>query len=293
MKLFFKNIFRFSVIPLLFLLLVIVSAYYVSTKIDYKINPNVTDIYIGDSHIECAVNDKLLNNSKNIATSSESFYFSFYKLKKTIEKNKNIKTVYLGFSFHSLSNYYDNFISGKYSNSVSPKYFFTVPVKEKISLIYWNHENLIPYSKNVIKIGYNYLFNKRTFSFGGYSNSFANTTAVKTSMEKRIQFQFYSGNVLNNFSDINLLYLDKIINLCKVNKVNLLIINTPLHSYYQNKIPKNYILKYNETIRKYNLKCINLSGLSFSDSCFIPDGDHLSEKGANQFTKALKLIERM
>jgi hypothetical protein len=291
MKPFLKNIFTFSIFPLICLLIGIVSTYYISTKIDYRLNPAITDLYMGDSHIECAVNDSLLKTSKNISTASESFYFTFYKLKKIVEENKKIENVYLGFSYHSLSNYYDKFISGEYSSSISPKYFHTLPVKEQIRLIYWNFKNLSSFIKDLGKINYKYLSDGTTFSFGGYLNNFYNTVPLKTSMEKRLQFQFYTDKKLNDFSDINLLYLTKIINICKINKINLLILNTPLHAYYESKIPENYIDKYNEIVKLNNLKVINFKDLSFSDSCFIPDGDHLSVKGAYQVTNELLRIK--
>lgn len=292
MKKFIKEIFKFSIIPLIFLVTFSLLIYCISKVIDYKLNPGITEIYIGDSHIECAVNDSLLNSGKNVSTNSESFYFSYYKLKKLVEENQNIETVYLGLSYHSLSNYYDQFTNGEYSPSVSPKYFYVLPVIEKFRLGYWNLKNLSTFIKGVLSESYRYLFKDVTFSSGGYSNNFTNTMASKTSMEKRLEFQYYTNKKLHDFSEINLLYLSKIIELCRTNQIDLVVLSTPLHPYYKSKVPVIYINKLNEIVNIYNLKVIDFSDLTLSDSCFIPDGDHLSVKGANQMPKELIRINQ-
>lgn len=288
MKLFVKNIFAFFIIPLIFLIISLLIISFISTKINYKLDNGVTEIYIGDSHIQCAINDSLLKNSKNVSEGSESFYFSYYKLKKLIEENQNIERVYLGFSYHSLSNYNDEFISGKYASSVLPRYIYILPFKEKLKRVNWDFKNLSSFIKPLFPEGYNYLFkNLNFFSACGYKNEFTNVMASKSSMDKRLRFQYYTDEKINKFSEINLLYLDKIINLIKTTKIDLLFLNTPLHPYYESKIPKNYITRYNEIVKLKNLKVINFNDLSFSDSSFLPDGDHVSVKGAYQITNEL------
>ena len=292
MKQFLKNILVFTSIPMICLIIGLIMIFYISKTIDYKLNKSIKEIYIGDSHIQCAVNDSLLINSRNVSTNSESFYFSYYKLKKLIEENQNIKKVYLGASYHSLSNYYDDAISGKYSPSVSPKYFYILPIKEQFKLICWNVKNLPKFIKGVLLISYRYLFKDVTFDYGGYLNNFTNSMAMKSSMEKRLHLQYYSGKK-NNFSEINLIYLTKIIVLCKASKIDLVLLNTPLHPYFRSKVPIIYINKFNEIVNTQNLNVIDFSDLTFSDSCFIPDGDHLSVKGAFQLTKELVRIKHM
>jgi len=114
----------------------------------------------------------------------------------------------------------------------------------------------------------------------GYNNSFENVYAKKESIDKRLKFQFYNNGNLNNYSSINLSYLKKIIVLCKAEKIELVLLNTPLHSYYKNNVPNEYINKYNEFINLYNLEVIDFSGLHLMDDCFVPDGDHVSKKGS-------------
>ena len=255
---------------------------------EIRLNDNITDIYIGDSHLQCAIQDSLLLNSKNLGTSSESYYFSYFKLNHVLKSNPNIHRVYLGYSYHNLSEYYDEYIFGKFSNSVSPNYFFILPFKEQMKMIRWNLSDLPAYIKSILKKGVIIMLPKRSLPFiGGYENPFSDVSAIKSSMDKRLNLQYYSNGDIIDFSSINLSYFNKIINLCNDYNVEIILLNTPLHKYYQSKLPTEYIKEYNAIIDKTKLNVIDFQNFDFTDSCFIPDGDHVSMEGALQTTKEL------
>lgn len=297
MKAFIKKICIFLLLPLLVgiaLFLLIISytnKLYINNPI--KIESNVSTIYIGDSHIELAIDDRIIPNSKNFATSSESFYFSYFKLKILLKNNPFIKKVYLGFSYHNLSNYYDKFIYGNYAPVIAPKYFFLLPFNEQSKIFYWNKYDLLPFMISVTKCGihkiiYNYYHSYR----GGYSNNFTSTMAANSSIDARINFQFYNSNGLNPFSKINIYYFSKIVALCKSKNVDLYALNTPLNNYYIKKVPLEYKIKLNKIIVNEQVKYIDLSNLKFEKKFFIPDGDHVSKLGAeatsHELSKARK-----
>lgn len=250
----------------------------------------ITDLVIGDSHTQCAINDDLASNWKNVSERSESFYFSYYKLEGLIEENPSIERVYLGFSYHSLSEYYDKFIDGEYSAGVSSKYFYMLPVKEKLKLIYWNVDRLPAMCGGIFSESAKLLFVHEPVSFGAYSNDFTGTMVSNSALEKRLKFQFYTDERINDFSQINQLYLDRIIKLCASKEVELVFLNTPLHLNYRRGIPEVYIDKYDDLLSQYHMKAIDFSCLSLNDSCFVPDGDHVSRMGADITTKELLRI---
>ncbi len=293
MKLFLKNTCTFLIIPLVaspFIAMVLDC--YISKNVDYKIPHEVSSVFIGDSHVQVAIADSLLAEGKNIATSSESFYFSYYKLQKLLAANKQIDRVYLGFSYHSLSNYYDKFIFGEYSASISPKYFFMLPAKEQYKFIRYNFKALPAYSRSIAKVGAMLLSDTISYIESGYVNGFGDLGGSKKAMDTRLEFQFYSKRELNKFSKINLLYLDKIVELCKNKNVDIIILNTPLHPYYKSKLPEAYIKKYQQVIEQYSFRLIDFSDLILADDCFIPDGDHVSGKGALKLTSIFVLGSR-
>ncbi|SFD07753.1 hypothetical protein [Algibacter pectinivorans] len=288
MKYFLKRILSFLLIPFLFLLIISIAALVFLPKSEYyKIDPAIKNLYVGDSHIQYAIVDSLLVESQNIAVEAETFYFSYFRLKKILESENNIEKVYLGLGYHSLSSINDDFVYGKSSFSTAPKYFYLLPFSEQKKVLYSNYKSnhLHNYFKILIKSSFRPLVNNS--KFGGYSNYFYSTASKKRIMDKRINYHFYKDKLVNGYSNLNLFYLEEIINLSKKYKFDLVIINTPLDPYYKEKIPKKFINKYDEIINKFNLKLIDFYNLRFDESCFIPDGDHLSVNGAIKMTKEL------
>lgn len=291
MKKFIQQIIKFSYVPLTIATFGLILVSYISESIAFRLDQNIREIYIGDSHIQCAINDSLLTNSKNISTASESFYFSYFRLVNVIKKNHQLEKIFLGFSYHSLSSYYDDYICGQYSLSVSPKYFYVVPIEEKFQLALWNAGTLNSFVKEILSVGHEILFDEKNFfSDFGYSNNFSNTKASEIYMEQRLLTQYSTHKSTRDFSEINLRYLKKIIELCKANKITLILLNTPLHPFYKSKVPTLYSAKYKDLISKYGLRVVDLQNLSLPDSCFAPDGDHVSKRGAIETSNELKRI---
>ncbi len=291
MKRFVINISLFVIMPVLVLGITLILISYCTTKTLNNTHSLKTKsrVFIGDSHIQQAVIDTLIPNSINISQNSESFIFSYYKLVHILSNENSIKEIYLGFSYHSISSYYDEFINGKFSNTISSRYFYILPIDEKVNFLRYNRDGIFSYIQVLMKAG---LANKITLTntvFGGYSNTFARTNAMIESMNKRIKFQFYSGTKIDSFSELNIEYLKKIINLCKKSNVRLILLNTPLHPDYKKSIPITFIEKYEQIVQTYNLELIDLSSLKLDDCCYIPDGDHVSQLGA-KFT-TLQLLE--
>jgi hypothetical protein len=283
-KLFLKKISLFFSISILGLILISFLLNFKNKALlnNYKVPGNVNTLFIGDSHIMQGINDSMIPNSINLSLNSESYYYSYYKIKAIVTNNPSIKNIFLGFSYHCLSSYYEDQEFGKYSKDVSTTYFFIMPFSEQIRLIAVNYSELPAFFRNMLIKGLypSYL--------GKYQNDFKRTCAQDSSMDKRILFQFYKSGNVTQFSTINLYYLNKIVTYCRHQKINLTLLNTPEHTYYKKKIPLQFINKYNQVVSKYRIPVIDFHELDLSDSCFIPDGDHVSEKGAMIISKKLK-----
>lgn len=255
----------------------------------FSIDDTITEVFLGDSHMRYAVNDSLLPHSINLGNSSESVYFSYYKLKQLLKSNQSIETVYLGFSYHNISDYYDQYINGQYALSVSPNYFYILPLTEQFQMIIWNIQRLPSFVMAVLKSGVKVWRNQNTYE-GGFDNPHTNTTANKATMDERLNSQYYSNITLNSFSTLNLKYFDNIVDFCKEKQVELVIVNTPMQTYYQSKVPQNYIDKYLSIIKTNNLRIIDLSLLVLPDTSFKGEGDLVSMEGAMRGTEEIKMI---
>lgn len=283
MKVFLRKIALFFFILLCLTTLVLQTLSYLDIRAlnNYKVDPKVTAIFMGDSHVQCAINDALLPKSRSFAQSAEALYFTYYKMEGLLQKNTSIKKVYLGFGCHNISSHFDEFIYGEFSKDIAPRYFFILPLEKKLQIIGKNKMNIIPLLENLVSNGWkNRNLNQENTLLGHYENQFTNCAAAKSSMDIRIGRQFYKDGKIRDFSAVNIEYLAKIVALCKAKNVELIILNTPLHPYYKNKIPAKFTNEYNRIVAQNKLKLFDFGALTLNDSSYVPDGDHISAKGS-------------
>jgi len=271
----------FFSLPIIFTLFFIFCVTQVSNS--YKTKDNITDLYAGDSHMEAAIDDKIVAHSKNISKGGETFYFTYYKLKSLIEKNQKIEKVFIAVSYHNLSSKQDVLTNGNRSYFYAAPYFYILPLKEKIRVVGWNLNHLNAFCKNVFKYGVETIFKVPSFIGSGYTNE-SKSKASNRYIEERILDVFYSKDSIAEFSDINIEYLKKINELCKNQNIALYTVNLPLHPDFLTKVPNKFSLKLNELMKKEEIKFIDFKNFSSKDSDFMPDGDHLSAKGAELIT---------
>ena len=285
MKRFIKRLILFFAFPLVILLL----GYVIALKKvnSYQPQKNIIICYIGDSHIQKAIDDKLIPNSKNFGKSAEQYLHSYYKIKLLLKDNPQIKKIYLGFSYHNLSAYSDEFTDGEKTAFVGTKYFFLLPAEEQFKMLKSAKENRNILLKNLVKelVNSNIKKTKDLEFIGFYQNKFNNSKADVKSINKRVRQHFYKDNKIIPFSQKNIYYLKKIIELCKEKNLELTIINSPLHPIYKSKIPAKYTNFYMDFCKKNQLNVLDLSEMKLAEDCYIFDGDHVSAKGSEIVTK--------
>ena len=261
----------------------------------YELVDEISTLYMGDSHIMTSLNDSTNKETKNVSSYAESYYYTFYKL-KLLNKNNNINKVLLGFDYHNLAHYNDDFVSGNLSSLMADNYFFALPLIEKIKILYFNQTKLITFCKNIFQTANQQLKNivtSRTCLFQGFSNQAYSTKLNHLSCKKRIEVQFFTqnGNIIkefnNKYSKFNLNFLNKIVNYCKDNNIELILFSAPLSEFYINLIPKPILIKHDNLVNKYNLKHLNFNNLLNEDTLFMPDGDHVNNYGALITTNSL------
>jgi len=142
MKKFLKTIFKFA--GLVFLILFILSILTLSiekTDDNFTIEKNIKYLVLGHSQPECAFNDSLISNFKNISQSAEPYFYTYIKLRKLIEINENIDTIFVEFSNNQIEIVMDTWIWDKeYFSYRYPKYSIVMNLSEKY---YVSKKNLI------------------------------------------------------------------------------------------------------------------------------------------------------
>lgn len=286
MRSFIKYLFIFSLVLCLFLGLATI----ISNQI-YKLSlPKYNEISVlvlGDSHAQSGINiESKVTNSLNLAASAESFYFCHQKLQYFIAKKVKVEHVILAVGPHSLSKSLDskwlfdelNFIEktrsywplidvsslGEYlTNAHFSKsiYFELVP-----ELLYQNFYTIERYV----------LLGKSPF-IGGYTES-ENNNKIKLASAAPDSINSKLTHEDTAISDLQLCYLNKIVQLCNENSVKLIVVNTPL--FNGTKLENLQKVKGDYEVFDYG-------ALFKNDARFFADFVHLNGNGAEIFSDTL------
>ena len=288
MKAFVKKTILFLLILLGTVILIEASTcFLVNKNADFKLIGNPKYVVAGHSHPECAFNDSLISNFKNISRSGESYFYTYIKVKKILEQNNSIETVFIEYTNNQIIPEMDNwtwdeeFISDRYTKYSSfmsfndhtlliqnaPRAYlngFLLSNTVKLSMVMSNDYD---YTNKIG--GYMYLVRDKTDSI--LSNSSKTTSKIEV-----------NANMSNRISETNLLYLGKTIELIKKYGKKVILIRSPQHpkyTGYENEVAYKEIL----SNRFGNVAYLDFSKFPVSNSDF-GDLQHLNHKGAKLFS---------
>ncbi|MBU2019696.1 MAG: hypothetical protein KJ941_08625, partial [Bacteroidetes bacterium] len=246
----------------------------------------VKTMVLGDSRIMTAVNPQLIPNSINIAENSESYFISYFKLKRLLNQKNELKTIIIGFSYPSFSAYMDRLFDGDMATgdilnriypivSISDFKNFDLDV-DKYRQVYFKNMFVYPHLDH----------NKFIGSFTPLKPGIENTN-----IESTLKRHYYrQDSIFVGISDLNRNYLDSIIELTRKENIDLVLVNIPLHKDYLEKIPQPIVDYYEKTkaeLLNKRVKILDYGQLKFENNCF-KDHNHLSIIGANRITRQIK-----
>ena len=282
MKKFLRKILFFLFIPFVAILIVLIWNNWILKGI--ILPPNISTIVCGDSHTQTAIDDSILSDCINLSNSSEHYLYSHSVLNLTLQNNPQIKRVILGISYHSFGEFYDKYIFGEKSKYMYSKY---LPILDKETLddLYRNNplELTLQFPNTLKKIAKSIKYSKyNQFPFYGAFYKSYRSNLNDSRIGKAIQRHYYNevGNQ-QEYSFMQKKYLNRIINLCFINDVDLILINTPVSIEYKKNIPKKIIMNYYNTLDSLENKFVfwDFNDLKVEDKCY-GDGDHLNYLGA-------------
>ncbi|MDR1810197.1 MAG: hypothetical protein LBR34_07330 [Prevotella sp.] len=248
-----------------------------------KLPPDKRVLILGDSHLECALNDSILDNAVNLCLSGEAYIYTYIKMKLVLAANPQIKTIWLSYNFHSLSADTEDWLYNKEGVLNIDRYACFFEKEEKTffskNVRYYLSIMRLPYTyrklllKNILGVTTNY----SDWRWGGYLRLDKNNLSKSASTE-----------VIFPSSSIQKLYLDNIVEYCLYNNVNLIFINSPVKDVSTDKL-KNF--REYKNVNYSNIQLWNYSTFSLPDSCFA-DAEHLNYKGAEIFSKYLQHLSQ-
>ncbi len=282
MKKFTLKFLFFIALPTLYILSNLALNKYIASKQKLIIEEKRIFIF-GDSHPKDAINPKYLKESVNYSQSAESYVFTYHKAKKFIKIYKP-DIIVVGFSYHNISTFRDDFfLDKKRSSAMFQRSLNLIDINELSDVF---DVNLFSYYKTLIMQKGLYP-NKHVDYFG--SGFEIDRTCNTTNADRVIKKHFYDKNKEYQISRVSINYLDSIVSLCKKNKIELVLVNTPVHINYFKKIPLTIKNEYNELKKNYrqiNIKIFEDTINKYPDTLF-KNVDHLNLYGSEVFTKEL------
>jgi len=288
MKAFIKKVILF--IALFFGLILVIefsTSGIINKYANLKLESKPKYIILGHSHPECAFNDALINSCKNLAQSGESYYYTYFKVKKILAQNPSIEAIFIEYTNNQIGSNMNNWTWGdKYISNKYAKYASFISLSDQLILAQNNLKGYLyafSYSNKqkistLIKADYDF-----TNKIGGYFYLVRNETDTLLKYSNILRFEDdLWANSSNNISEVNLLYLRKTIQLVKCYNKQVFLIRSPQHpqySGYQNEFMyKNILNNRFSDIEYLDFSSFPLSNVAFGDL------EHLNHNGAEIFS---------
>jgi hypothetical protein len=286
MNKFLKNIITYivSFYSILFLA-IYVTNYVIKKRANFKLEPNITKIILGNSQPECAYNDTIISNFKNLAKSGESYFYNYHKLKQVLNQNKQLNTVYIEFSTPNILVREDEKIwENRFINHHLPNYFNFLDFRDHKLLATKNitgythslFKSLKLSTSRIILNKYNYID-----SIGGYKYLVRDKTKrILDTLKNKPFVQKHLNN--NDISNWDLKYLKKMIELCKHKNISVYLVRSPYHKQFTGN---TYESSFQEVRQKKfsTVPFLDFKNFPVQNSEF-GDLQHLNYKGATKFS---------
>lgn len=257
----------------------------------YSIDQRSNVLVLGDSHSEVAINDMKIPSILNISQSSETYFFTYYKLRKILGV-KNVDAVIISCSPHNFSEFQDNKTLGLNGETVHELFYERYALCLDVQAInyLWTHtgddfvrsgrrivgENL----KNCLQLENGYIGKFRLLR-----DSHLEPITVRQEAENHF---WKNTSTYYGFSEAQEMYLYMILWLCQEKGVTVALVNLPVSRFYKENIPNAFMDHYVKTVRAFcqkGVKYFDYSSVDYPDKYFY-DGNHLNSVGAELFTEA-------
>ena len=250
---------------------------------DMKLAKNIHTLILGHSHTANSCNTKYIKNSINLASPGEAYIYTYFKAKKVIETNPQIKKVYVEFTNNQIDKHMDNWIWDDTHLQYNFISYGVLMDYDALSLLYKKNPSgfvtafskglfnnllkMIPSKKRKIQYG----------SMGGFKTN--NQIFINTKVPKNKKMT--SSNY--EISESNIYYLEQIVKYCKQRKIEVILVRSPMHKTYDVSFSEK---EYNKILSK------KFKDIKFIDNKDFPipyngfhDIEHLNSTGAKFYSQ--------
>ncbi|MDR1472934.1 MAG: hypothetical protein LBS75_10485 [Synergistaceae bacterium] len=286
MKIFLWRLFKFFCLNITIVLVLVAAVYFILSGASFAIPEDRNILIIGDSHTECAIDDSIFTRSFNISHGGTAYLYSYVKLRKFLAENSHIDTVLLSFHGGATQKSRDELIIGdRYILGCIPNYSSLLHAEELSIFInnptFYSAVVKLPVKciKPILKFITKHTLTWKDLRIGGYFK------LDRDRLQQEIKLTGNNTVVEIGYSDYQIDYLLKIIDLCNEKNVRLILFNAPTYD-----APKYGNLQMLNDF--YTAYCNGIRYLDYSNF-ILPDyayGDiwHLNFKGAEIFSNYLE-----
>ncbi len=211
-------------------------------------------LVIGDSHAQTAINPDLMYRCKNIASGAESPFFTYYVIRNILSNNKSIDIIIMSLSPHNITVNQEHMLNNdKKRNMLLSRYMLFLDL-EGIRKIFTNtgdfYINIMRFKlfSPILLLDH---INRTNIKSEEYEGLFLGNYDRRECREW--QYDLYSANIdslyktdnqPSRISDIMAESVNKIINICKLNEIKVIFINTPIYCEHKSRIPEEILIAY-------------------------------------------------
>jgi len=240
-------------------------------------------LIVGDSHTERSLNPGLFPSAQNISQGAEPYYVTFWKLKELLPRS-SVETVLLGFAHHNLSTFNDRkLIDDTWSSGLFGRVYTIAEIDslqgievDRSGFFRTKFRNMCLYPK---------------WNHDGYMGRYFNEDVSDlTDPETPIARHFFQNGGNAGVSGAELAFLDSIVALSARENVELILVTSPVHDSYYERIPDNFVAGFDEKKRELEangIRVLDYSRLDVSNDEFF-NTDHLNETGAKRFSPLVR-----
>lgn len=253
-----------------------------------KIPEHKRILILGDSNPECAINDSIIKHFINLSQSANSYFYNYLKLRQILSNSSSIDTVILGLAPHNIFvEIEEEWLLNSVNMGKMIHDYYPLMEKDDFAVLLNNNREGVTHAissiiKGSIKNIVDHLRGKKS-DYGGYLPLERNDLNMALPQLKNKNRDF-------EIAKIETLYINKIIDECKKNNIDLLFINTPkrIELWGSKRFEAAHFYSY------YSKYFSDIPLLDFHDF-YIPDygfGDleHLNLQGARIFSEYIEKL---
>ncbi len=261
----------------------LLNSYFIQTN-SPKINAGT--LVTGDSYTALAINPEIMRDSANISIFAEPYIITYFKMRKILKTN-SLRTILIGYSYHNISAFNDT----KFKDPVWSHRFFekSYPILS-LSDLEGLDVNYLEYIKVINKYMCSYPSSRHYSYIGSFQRDFDRSEEFNS--EEAIERHFFIDSENAGISKISENYLDMLLGLANERNIKVILLSTPLHKSYLDKVPVNFKEEYDEFRKKILKKYANTAfwdySKLFSENKYFKNTDHLNIDGANKFSQLLR-----